>query len=103
MLMLFCSTTSNSAWAGGPGRTVLLIFTAQAAVNQLSFRTSTNPIAENLVILASFMVIAGFFLWRNLRTIQATWAEALTAPKGAQLRWGAGGGGGQGWGPGGPE
>lgn len=61
----------------------------QAAANQVSYRLSTGrPIMENLLCLAAFAVIAGIALRRQLRRMQATWAEALLAPKGAELRCG---------------
>lgn len=61
---------------------------SQAAANQVSHRLSTgHPVMENLVCLAAFAVIAGAALWRQLRRMQMTWAEALLAPKGAELRW----------------
>lgn len=59
---------------------------------QASYRLNFGyPMAENLVCLFVFMLLASACLWRNLRAIQATWAEALLAPKGAKLRWGWGG------------
>lgn len=53
-----------SAWRGGPGRTILLVFSLQVAVNQASRRIGDytkggNPLAENLTVLAIFVVIAG--------------------------------------------
>jgi hypothetical protein len=38
---------------------------------------------ENLLCLAAFAVVAGACLWRQLRSMQAVWAEALLSPKGA--------------------
>ena len=53
----------------------------------MSYRLSTgHPVVENLVCLSCFMLLSTFCLWRNLRAIQATWAEALLSPKGAKLR-----------------
>jgi hypothetical protein len=57
---------------------------------QVSYRLSTGrAMLENLLGLAGFVAIASACLWRRLRAVQATWAEALLAPKGATLRCGS--------------
>jgi len=54
---------------------------------QISYRLNTgHPILENLLCLFAFMLLSSYCLWRNLRAIQRTWAEALLSPKGAKLR-----------------
>jgi hypothetical protein len=56
---------------------------------QVSYRLNLGyPVIENLACLFAFMLLSSYCLWRNLRAIQHTWAEALLAPKGAKLRWG---------------
>ena len=57
---------------------------------QVSYRLNTgHAVIENLACLFAFMLLATYCLWRNLRAIQATWAEALLSPKGTKLRRGA--------------
>lgn len=87
MLMLFCSSTEDDAFSSSQGRAVLGVFFLQAAANQVSYRIDPpNPPVANLVCLAAFAGVASFCLWRSLRGIQASWAEALLAPKNAKLR-----------------
>lgn len=59
----------------------------QLVINQASHRLSIGlPIMENLVGLSAFVLLAGACLWRRVRVVQAVWAEALLAPKGAKIR-----------------
>jgi hypothetical protein len=61
---------------------------AQIAINQASYRLSTGrPVLENLLGLGAFALLAAGCLWRSLRRVQGTWAEALLAPKGTSIRW----------------
>jgi hypothetical protein len=86
MLVSLDTSPEANAWKSGPGRTILSIFIFQIAVNQASHRLSTGrPVMENLVSLGAFALAAGICLWRRLRGVQAVWAEALLAPKGAKI------------------
>jgi hypothetical protein len=56
---------------------------------QVSYRLNLGyPVIENIACLLAFMLLSSVALWRNLRAIQHTWAEALLSPKDAKLRCG---------------